>query len=80
MPTFVPPTVSFNLSSAEIAQAIQNGAASGVIRLTNLFTMPTLALEKLFDQIHANPIFSKRLNDAYKNNLVFKDSFSSGKG
>ncbi len=41
---------------------------------------PLLALEKLFDLIQAHSEFTKRFNDAYKHNLVFKDSFSIGKG
>ena len=80
-PTFAPVEISAKMTASEIAKEIQNSARSGgVLRMTDLPAMPTSGLEKLFDQIHANPEFAKRLNEAYKSNLVFKDSFSVGKG
>lgn len=78
---FCPPIVSASQPPVVIADAIKKHGVDGVLRLTDLPGVPPLlALEKLFDILKANPKFANRFNEAYKNNLVFKDSFAFGKG
>ena len=77
---FSPRSVSINSSLAELANQFCQYGKTGVIQLTGFPAAPLGMISKLFDLISSEPEISQRFNDAYKNRLVYKDSFAAGKG
>lgn len=78
MKIYNPNKISANVSSGEIAKAINDG--NGLVLLTDLPEAPFVEIQAALDGLNTRPDLVTRLNDAYKSNLVYKDSFASGNG
>ncbi len=79
---FVPHSISLRASVAELGEAIASHSSrnGGVLMVTDLPPLPLSALQALFTLLHQKPELGQRLNAAYANNLVYKDSFCAGNG
>uniref|UniRef100_A0A7S2XZJ5 Isopenicillin N synthase-like Fe(2+) 2OG dioxygenase domain-containing protein n=1 Tax=Fibrocapsa japonica TaxID=94617 RepID=A0A7S2XZJ5_9STRA len=77
---FYPRRISASLSAAELAQAINDPQGKGVLLLTDLPKAPIPEIQSALDGLSRSPDITARLNNAYKKNLVYKDSFAAGKG
>ena len=78
MKIYNPSKISVHFSSKDIAKAINDG--KGIVLLTDLPKAPFIEIQDALDGLNARPDLVTRLNNAYKSNLVYKDSFASGKG
>jgi len=75
-----PRTLSANLPVSDIADIINKYEGQGVFILSDLPKAPISEIRNAFDALAKRPDLTKRLNNAYSNNLVYKDSFSNGNG
>jgi hypothetical protein len=77
------PSVSLNESVDVIASQIEE-AKHGLIHVHDIgeedMNPPFDTMQGLFDELCANDVLGDRLNQAYTNNLVYKDSYAKGKG
>ena len=80
---FRPPKIS--LKSVCLAEDIRRGLPNGggVFELTDLGTKikpPFEVIEDIFKKVENEPELARRANDAYTNNLVYKDAYGNGNG
>ena len=78
MKIYIPAKVSSKSSSDDIAKSINDG--EGILLLTDLPKAPFNEIQAALDGLNGRPDLVSRLNNAYKANLVYKDSFAAGKG
>lgn len=70
------PSVSVIAPAAELAQSVEK-ASHGILLLTDL---PEAPFQTIRDLLKQSASYADRLNKAYPKNLVYKDSYASGKG
>ena len=75
------PQISFNAPIEDISNIIQEcGQEAGAMTVTDLPCAPFADIQSVFSKLTDNPDLGQRLNAAYTNNLVYKDSFAMGNG
>jgi hypothetical protein len=73
-----PTRISASASPEALASAIEG--SNGVLLITDLPKAPFAEIRSAFDGLASRQDLISRLNEAYKSNLVYKDSFADGKG
>lgn len=73
------PSFSLNEPTSAIASKIE-AAEHGLLHVRDLEEAPLETMQLMFDELRTNDELGDRLNRAYTNNLVYKDSYAQGKG
>eukprot|EP00956_Cyclotella_meneghiniana_P045862 scaffold388056_cov73-Cyclotella_meneghiniana.AAC.1 len=78
MKIYTPSKVSVNASPEDMAAAINSG--NGILILSDLPKAPFTEFQSTLRGLSTRPDLVSRLNNAYKSNLVYKDSFANNNG